>query len=226
MDKTKWIIFSAVTVGILVVLVLLSGNTRLDVSGVNYAKIQAPSEENGQIGDHVTGNAESSVLLIEYSDPQCPGCASINPRVKEVVEKYGDQIGYVYRHWLISSIHPNAKAAAAAAEAAGLQNNFWEMLDKIFSLQSDWQNLTGTERTDRFVSYAQELGLDTNRFQEDMASGTINKKLGFDQALGNQLDINSTPTFFLNNTKIELDVLRSDEEFQKALDAELAKENA
>ena len=225
MDKTRWIIFSVIAVGILALLVFLSGGSRVDVADVDHAKIQAPSEQSGQIGDQIRGNPDAKVILIEYSDPQCPGCASANPRIKELVEDYGDQIAFVYRHWLITSIHPNAKASAATIEAAGLQGSFWEMLDKVFELQTDWQNLSGTERTDRFVSYAQELNLDTERFKEDMASDAVNKKLSFDQALGNQVNVNSTPTFFLNGKMLDQSVWGDDTEFRKAIDAELAKYN-
>src|SRR5690606_20420980 len=121
--------------------------------------IQAAEERNGQIGDNVLGNPDAKVVIFEYGDYQCPGCASAAPILDEVTQKYSDNVALVYRHFPLSTIHPNARAAAAAAEAAGLQDKYWQMHNKLYASQNEWGNLSGAQRTDMFEVYARELGL-------------------------------------------------------------------
>jgi protein-disulfide isomerase len=107
-------------------------------------------------------------------------------------------------------MHPNAKAAAAAAEAAGLQGKYWEMHDKLYSSQSQWENLTTDQRTNMFVSFASQVGVkDTAKFKTDMAGTSVNQKIDFDLALGNKFGITGTPTFELNGKKVSDDVAAS-----------------
>ena len=139
MDKFRWIIFAAIIVLVLGGLIVYSrmNSTSVDVSNVDATAIIGPSEQNGNIGDHVYNDTESSVILVEYGDFQCPGCGSAHPYVKTLLEEYGDRISFVFRNFPLTSIHPNARAAAAAAEAAGLQGKYWEMHDVIFENQSE-----------------------------------------------------------------------------------------
>src|SRR3989344_2713566 len=111
--------------------------------------------------DWLKGNRDAQVVLIEYSDFQCPACAFYYPLLKNLTEEFGDKIAMVYRHFPLPN-HQNAKPAAYAAEAAGRQGKFWEMHDMVFENQEEWQ--------------------------------------GKRSATG--LGLNSTPTFFLNGTKI------------------------
>src|SRR5690606_33238651 len=137
----------------------------------------------------VFGDPESSVVLIEYGDFQCPGCAGAHPNVKDLLDDYDNEIAFVFRNFPLTSIHPNAKAASGVVEAAGLQGKYQEMYDKVFSLQSDWGNLSGIDRTDRFVSYAEELNLNIDQFKEDLASEAVSKKINFDYALGKKAGV-------------------------------------
>lgn len=225
MSKLTWIIFSVIVAGLLVTLVVASrsGNPAIDVSNVDANTVQPASDMNGNIADHVYGKSDSKVLLIEYGDFQCPGCGKAHPRIKAIVETYKDQIGFVFRNFPLTSIHPNARAAAGAAEAAGLQNKYWEMHDQIFETQSAWENLTGTERANIFTSYASTLGLDSNTFTKDLDSNAIGKKISFDQALAKKVSVDSTPTFFLNGVKLSSDVWGDDTALKAAIDTELKK---
>jgi protein-disulfide isomerase len=204
MDKVKWIIFSAVVVLILGGLVVYSriSSPSTDVSAIDANSIIGASDQNGQIGDRVYGAADSKVVLIEYGDFQCPGCGAVHPQVKVAMEEYKDRVAFVFRNFPLTTIHPNARAASAAAEAAGLQDKYWEMHDKLFEAQSDWETLTGEQRTDLFMSFASELGLDQDQFKTDLASANVNTKISFDQALGKKVGVDSTPTFFLNGEKL------------------------
>ena len=203
MSKQAWIIFSAVCVLILGSLIYFSNANRIDVSKVDTNAILQASENSGNIADHVVGKTDSKVILIEYGDFQCPGCGSAHPIVKKLSEKYKEQMVFVFRNFPITSKHPNARAAAAAAEAAGLQNKYWEMHNKIFESQDAWGSLGAKERTKFFTDYAAELGLDTTKFTLDLASDSVNKKISFDQALGKKAKADATPTFLLNGKKVD-----------------------
>ncbi len=203
MSKQTWIIFAVICVAILGGLIFLAQKDKVDVSNIDQKKLQVASAANGNIADHVFGLKDSKVILVEYGDFQCPYCGEAYPQVKDLTEEYKDKITFVFRNYPLPSMHPNAKAAAAAAEAAGLQGKYWPMHDKIYEAQRDWSNLSIDERTDRFVSYAKTIGVkDLDKFKTDMASGAVNRKINFDLALGNKAKVSGTPSFFLNGTKV------------------------
>lgn len=203
MSKKAWIIFAVVCVVLLGGLVYISSKDRVDVSGVDTSKVQKGGESSGGIGDQVYGKADSKVVLIEYGDFQCPGCGAAFSTVKTLKEKYKDQLAFVFRNFPLASIHPNARAASASAEAAGLQGKYWEMHDKLYENQNSWGSVASNERTNVFAGYAQELGLNVDKFKSDLAGQDVNKKIGFDLALGKKVGVNSTPTFYLNDQRLD-----------------------
>ena len=225
LGKLGWIIFSVVAVGILALLIVFSGNSKVDVSKVDVNAVHSASPDSGEIADQVFGKTGSPVTLIEYGDFQCPGCGKAHPIVKSITEDYKDQLQFVFRNFPLTSIHPNAKAAAASAEAAGLQGKYWEMNNLIYSNQEAWSLLTGTERADMFNGYARQLGLDVTKFGADLAGGAISKKINFDQAVGKKAGVDSTPTFYLNGVKLDQAVWETDASFRDAINAELKKAN-
>lgn len=230
MNRIGWIIFGAVVVLILGGLVVYSriSNPGIDVSNVDTNAVQAAGSDNGNIADRTFGKTDSKVVLIEYGDFQCPSCAGAHPTIKSILEEYQDKILFVFRNFPITSIHPNAKAAAAAAEAAGLQDKYWEMHDLIFESQNSWKDLSSSERTDKFKSYAEQLGLDVDRFTTDLSSADINKKLAYDMALAKKVGVSATPTFILNGNQLDQEtssdiVSGTGEKLQEKLDALLAE---
>lgn len=225
MNKTTWIIFSATAIGILGLLIIYSGSSKINVSAINTSLVQLANEQNGNIADHVFGKEGSKVTLIEYSDFQCPGCGSAHPLIKSVTEQYKDQLQYISRNFPLTTIHANAKSAAAAAEAASLQGKYWEMSNKIFETQSKWNTLSVTERNDLFVKYADELGLNTTQFTTDMASAAVVKKINFDVALGKKDEVAGTPTLILNGVTLDGKVWGDEAKFKEAINAELKKAN-
>lgn len=146
------------------------------------------------------GNPDALVTLIEYSDFQCPACASYYQMIGKLAEEMGQEVLIIYRHYPLSSIHPQAQLAAQAAEAAGQQEAFWSMHDKLFANQSSWSNQSNAEEI--FVGYAQDLGLDTEKFQADLNNSNIKDAVKDDLRSGNQALVEGTPTFFLNGNKI------------------------
>lgn len=205
MNKVGWIIFSAIVVLILGGLVVWTRtiNPPIDVSNVDNNSIIAASDQNGNIADHTTGSTANKILLVEYGDYQCPSCGGAYPNIKTILEQYGDDVTFIFRNFPLTSIHPNARAAAAVAEAAGLQGKFWEMHDTLYEKQNDWSSLDASQRTTVFTNYATSLGLDIDKFNEDIAAKNVNQKISFDLALGKRVEVSSTPTLFLNGEKLD-----------------------
>ena len=204
MNTKTWIIFGALVVAVLGGLILFSKKDQVEVANVDSNQIQPASEASGNIADQVFGNKESKVVLFEYGDFQCPGCASAAPVIKTLSEKYKDQLAFVFRNNPLSSMHPNAKAAASSAEAAGLQGKYWEMHDKIFAMQNSWGTLSADKRTDAFVNYAMEVGVkDIEKLKSDMGSKAVASKISFGLGLGKKAGVTGTPTFMLNGKKLD-----------------------
>jgi protein-disulfide isomerase len=161
--------------------------------------------------DWIKGNKDAKVVLVEYSDFQCPACAGYAPIVNEIVGEFGDKIAFVYRHFPLP-YHQQADLAARTAESAGKQNKFWEMTDLLFTNQTAWADKN--DAREKFISYAQSLGLDLNRFESDLDSAELKKEVENDYLSGAAI-VNSTPTFFLNGKKIQNP--RSYEEFRNLI---------
>lgn len=180
----------------------MSGGSRVDVSDVDRNTILSASDDNGNIADHTKGDEDNKVLIIEYGDFQCPGCGDAHPVLDEVVDKYQDHVTFVFRNFPLPG-HPNARAAAATAEAAGLQGKYWEMHDRLFETQAAWSSLSGATRTDMFTQYANDLGLDREKFLEDLESDAVMKKINFDRALGSKAGVTGTPSIFVNGEEAD-----------------------
>ncbi len=205
LSNRAWIIFGVIVIGLFGGLIYLGQRNTIDVSGIDQMKIQSASEISGNIADHTYGNKQAKVTLVEYGDYQCPGCGSAYQPVKSTTEKYEDQLSFVFRNFPLATIHPNARAAAAAAETAGLMGKYWEMHDVLYENQSEWQSAGASERTTIFEGYAQTIGLNAKSFRELLTSksDTINQKISFDQALGQKAGVSGTPTFYLNGKLVD-----------------------
>jgi protein-disulfide isomerase len=203
LSKKAWIIFAAICIVLLGGLVYLSSKSKVDVGSIDTNKIQTATAASGDIADHVFGKADSKVMLVEYGDYQCPGCGSAYPAIKQVTEKYEGQLAFVFRNFPLADKHPNARAAAAAAEAAGIQGKFWEMHNKLYETQASWGSLASDKRGSFFEGYAQELGLKTDVFKTNFASTKVGTKINFDQAIGKKAGVNATPTFYLNGQPVD-----------------------
>ena len=202
MSKKTWLVFGIICVAIITGLILVSNGSKVDVSHVDINAIQPANASDGQIADHTYGNMQSKVILIEYGDYQCPGCGAAFPIVRQVVEKYQKQIGYIFRNFPLYSLHPNAFAAAAAAEAAGQQGKFWEMHDKLYQEQNSWNQLSGETRTSFFASAADAIGVDSTKLRATLDSTDIKKKIDYDVALGKKANVSGTPSFFIDGKNV------------------------
>lgn len=153
--------------------------------------------------DHIWGDPKKAkVIVYEYSDFECPACRAFVPIIKNLKEKYKDEIALVYRHFPLIEIHPKAVYASQAAEAAGKQGKFWEMHDILFSRQDEWKN--SQNHKELFIKYAQELNLDLKKFEEDYESQEIKNKILEERKEALNLGLTGTPSFFVNNRFVNL----------------------
>lgn len=205
MSKVGWIIFSVIVVMILGGLVAWARitNPPIDLSGIDNNSVIEGLPQNGTIADHTTGASAAKVLFIEYGDFQCPSCGGAHPNIRTLMDEYGDAVTFVFRNFPLTAIHPNARAAAGVAEAAGLQGKYWEMHDMLYDNQNAWSTLDASKRTDIFEGYANSIGLDLEKYRTDVAGAEVNKKISFDQALGKSVSVDATPTFFLNGEQLD-----------------------
>jgi protein-disulfide isomerase len=182
---------------------------------------EAAAPASNKLTSHVKGEGAKSVTLVEYGDFQCPACESYNPVVDQIFAKYSADIKLQFRNFPLTSLHPNAFAAARAAEAAALQNKFWEMHDTLYASQN-WQQWTvSSSPMSFFEAYAKQLGLNAATFKKDYVSDAVNKAINADRDEGNRLGITGTPTFFLDDKK--LSVAANADDFSRLIDAEIAK---
>lgn len=142
---------------------------------------------------------EARINIVKYSDYQCAYCKYYIPIEKELKEEYGDDISITTKHFPLS-MHEFAQLASRAAEAARVQGKYQEMHDMIFAGQEQWSR--GNAET-MFIGYASELDLDVEKFRSDMNSAEMQRIVMADKREGMELDVNSTPTFYVNGTKVE-----------------------
>jgi protein-disulfide isomerase len=158
------------------------------------------------------GPAMAPVTIIEFSDFQCPYCAQAIPMLKRLMDKYSDQVRFVYRNFPLETIHPNALNAALAAECANEQEHFWQMHDALFADQKVLD-----------VSYLEEraiqVGLDMVKFRECMSTQRYIDKVRQDVTDGQKYGVRGTPTFFVNGYRYtgSLDFDTFDQIVQQAL---------
>lgn len=205
MSKLRWIIFAAVTVLILGGLVLLANKDKQDVSTIDPSKIIAGTDSS--IGDHVYGKADSKVILFEYGDYQCPSCGGAYPNLKSISRKYQNQVAFVFRNLPLTTLHPNALAAATSAEAVGLQGKFWEMHDALYDNQDNWTNASTSERGGIFESYANSVGANLDQYRTDLTGKKVADKIARDRALAKKLNLSATPSLLINDQKVSDEVV-------------------
>ena len=155
------------------------------------AKLTLPVSEDR---DHIQGAAEAPATLLEYGDYECPFCGAAYPIVKEVQSRLGDRLRFVFRNFPITTSHPHAELAAEAAEAADAQRKFWEMHDLLYESQ---QHLEAAD----LHRYAEQLGLDVGRFDNELARHVHAERVREDFMSGVRSGVNGTPTFYVNGVR-------------------------
>ena len=146
--------------------------------------------------DHSQGGLSASVMLVEYGDYQCPYCGEAYPIVKRIQKKLGDRLRFVFRNFPLAEMHPFATAAAEMAEAAALQDKFWQMHDTLYENQNALD-------PDSLVEHARRLGLDTGKLKANLADKAIAARVRSDFTSGVRSGVNGTPTFFINGARFD-----------------------
>jgi len=158
----------------------------------------------GALPPHIRGNPNAPVTLEEFGDFECPTCGNYSAELKKIEGEYGDRLRVVFREYpLYPTPHKHALIAAQAAEAAGLQNHFWEMHDKLYEDQKAWSE--ATDVMPQFIDYAKQIGLDTDRFSRDLSGEAVAARIFQDGRRAHALGISVTPTFFINNKEAKGD---------------------
>ncbi len=216
MKKNRLLLWGGVFIGIIALVALLAifGNNTPS-SNTSGKNLSVSVSEN----DHIKGNSNARLTLVEYSDFQCPACGGVYPWLKQLTETFPDDLRIIYRHYPLRSIHPNAQLASEAAEAAHMQNAFWDMHDVIFNTQTGWSNLP--DPTDFFVTLAESIGLDTEQFRDDLNSAAVKNIVNDSYASASGMRLNGTPSFFFNGTQIQNP--GSYDGFKTLIETELAK---
>ncbi|RJP46399.1 MAG: DsbA family protein [Armatimonadetes bacterium] len=209
---TKIILFiGIISLGILVSAILFLGGGSADNSRVAVNRDLLVREDSFKIASE-----SAQLTLVEFSDFECPACAVAHPETKQLLEEYSGKLNFVFRHFPLPQ-HSKAIDAAIASEAANRQNGFIQMADKLFDNQGEWQE--SSKHKEVFIRYAGEIGLDEQQFKADLEDKSLTEKVKRDYQDAVSLKINSTPTFFLGDERIE--GLPSYEQFKASIDSKL-----
>jgi protein-disulfide isomerase len=148
--------------------------------------------------DHSAGPDDAPITLVEYGDFECPHCGRAYPIVKRIQAALGDKLRFVFRNFPLVESHPHAEHAAEASEAAATQHKYWPMHDTLF------ENQSALEDSD-LASYAASLGLNSERFAQELADGVYADDVREDFRNGIRSGVNGTPTFFVNGSRFDGD---------------------
>ncbi len=162
-------------------------------------------------GSPLRGNPDAQLAIVSFMDFECPYCRRVNETMERIEEEYGDRVRIVFKHLPLTG-HARAPAAHAAAEASHRQGRFWEMHDRIFASPREMS-------PEKYVEYAQEIGLDVERFRRDVASSEVKRRVAGDLAEAATLGVTGTPSFFVNGRF--LSGAQPYEVFQALIDEEL-----
>ena len=154
------------------------------------SQLRVPVSES----DHIKGNNNAPIELVEYGDYQCPYCGEAYPALKELQKRLGKKLKFVFRNFPLSNTHADAEAAAMAAEAAGAQGKFWEMHELLYQNQNSLKK-------DDLMGYAKKIGLDMEKFTSDIDNKTYLQKIKDDFEGGLRSGVNRTPSFYVNGEK-------------------------
>ncbi len=161
-------------------------------AGANAPPAQVNMAELINGSNKIFGTDSAKVKIVEFSDFECPFCGRVYPTIQALEQKYGvGKIAIYYRHFPLTSLHPNARPAALASECAAEQGKFVEFHDKLFANQTA---LSGAN----LKQYAADLGLDAAKFNQCFDSSKYAQKVDSDTSLGNKSGVSGTPTFFVN----------------------------
>lgn len=164
---------------------------------------------------HRTGPEKgAAVTLEEFGDFQCPPCRNLATILEKLEHDYPTQLNVVFRQFPLIS-HQHAQKAAALAEAAAAQGKFWQMHKLLYENQSTWS--AAGDPAPMFESYAQQIGLDVERYKTDITAPNTHARIAADQARAKSLGVNSTPSLFINGELVPFTSV-NDQGLRRAID--------
>ncbi|MCA1816168.1 MAG: DsbA family protein [Acidobacteria bacterium] len=215
------VLVAAVAGGVFLMQKPSGGTPQPSPPGTQGASSPARSAADEAPPAHVRGRQDAPVMFEEFADFQCPTCGAMHGVVKQLVEKYPNQVGVAFRDFPLREMHKHAAEAARAAEAAGMQGKFWEMHDMLYDKQAEWKDPDDARTI--FVGYAKSLGLDVQRFANDMDSSVVAMRVLADERRGQALGVHATPTFFINGRELQFEQSNTLDKLSAAVDAALAQ---
>jgi len=200
-------------------------NTANNKAGTNGNTAKTPgipaNAPPGASPPNAAGPPTALVTIEEFADFQCGSCAAAFPIMNEIKSMYGSRIRFVYRNFpLAIPAHDKSYEAAVATEAAGMQGKFWEMHAQLFQNQQKWTADPNYRQI--WSEYAAKIGLDVNKFTSDLAGIAAKGRVDADMARGRALNVNSTPTVYINGVSVPFNDVKVDS-LKAMIDAELAK---
>ncbi|MCC7004351.1 DsbA family protein [Candidatus Nomurabacteria bacterium] len=206
----------------IVTLFLIAGS----IVGIFWYRSNKPVTPTNEIlsvvsDDWVKGNKDAPITIVEYLDFECEACGAYYPVIKRLSEEYKDEVRFVVRYFPLPG-HKNSMTSALAVETAGKQGKYWEMHNVLFENQRDW----GEKQTPDpkiFENYARQIGLDMNQYEKDIISQEVKSRIERDRKSGQKLNLQGTPSFFLNGEKIENP--QGYEDFKSLLQSTISEKN-
>ncbi|HKP46900.1 MAG TPA: thioredoxin domain-containing protein [Pyrinomonadaceae bacterium] len=157
--------------------------------------------DDGPVATNTNQSSETkTVTLEEFGDYQCPACAQLHPTLKKLKQEYGEKLSFIFRNLPLTAVHKNAMLAAQAAEAARMQNHFWEMHDLLYERQERWKDDINPRPI--FVKFAEELGLNTWEFSRNLNDKQVQMRIEADMDSATEKGINGTPTILINGRQL------------------------
>jgi protein-disulfide isomerase len=204
MNRVSWIVT-------ILLVIIIGGSIGAAVqnkkkNAVDYSVRVTPEDQvyaaRLERGGWLMGNGSGPQQFIEYADPQCPACKALEGVLPEALEQANKETyGYTYRHMLINEIHRNAMTSALAMEAAGRQGKFWEMKEKVYAEQSNWESLSKAELRATMIEYASGTGINIEQFERDLDDPATKRGIDQDDTAAKAAGLRkSTPTVILNGT--------------------------
>lgn len=145
------------------------------------------------------GEPQAPVVIVEFSDFQCPACQKAEEPVRSLLALYGKDVLFIFKHFPLERLHPWARSGAAAAECAGRQGRFWPYHDRLYDRQREWSE--GSDAALWLLKYARETGLDEKAFQSCLKDPSVEAAIDADKKEGDDRFVGSTPTFFINHKR-------------------------
>jgi len=176
--------------------------------------------DGGADPPHAEGPANAPVTIEEFGDFQCPPCAMLHPVLKTMEKEFGARLRVIFREFPLVPAHEHALSAARAAEAAGLQGKFWQMHDLIYTNQNSWKGAFDVRPI--FEEYATRIGLNVDRYRQDLTSETVQYRIFLDGKRARALGVKGTPTVFMNGREVPFESL-APEKLRVLIDAEISR---